>query len=74
MSKPSDRFNMMLGRAIVDKKYRSMLTSPDPLKQKNALKELGIKNPTKVQLEALQKAVVALESLSGSFSDEVGAA
>lgn len=74
MSKPSDRFNMMLGRAIVDKKYRDRLTSPNPLKQRNALKELGIKNPTEVQLEALRKAVVALESLSGSFSDEVGAA
>lgn len=74
MSKPSDRFNMMLGRAIVDKKYRDMLTSPNPLQQKKALKELGIKNPTKVQLEALQKAITAFGSLSGSFSDEVGAA
>lgn len=71
MSKP-DPFHMLLGRALVDEAYRKKLLKLST--RKRALKDIGIANPTKDQLDALQSAITAFGSLSGSFSDEVGAA
>lgn len=72
MNKPSDPFYMLLGRAFVDEVYRAKLL--DPKTRADALKDLGIAKPTKVQLTALQNAITALGTLSGSFGEGVGAA
>ena len=71
MSKP-DPFHVLLGRALIDEKFRAKLLKPGT--RKAALKDVGIADPTDVQLKAVQNAITALGSLSGSFSDEVGAA
>jgi hypothetical protein len=71
MSK-SDPFHLLLGKALVDDKFRAKLLKLGT--RKAALEDVGIANPTKVQLEALQKAITALASLAGSFGPGVGAA
>jgi hypothetical protein len=71
MSKPNP-FHMLLGRALVDEEYRAKLLNPKT--RVDALKDLGIANPTDTQLKTLQKAITTLGSLSGSFGPGTGAA
>ena len=40
----------------------------------DALKELGIANPTKTQFDAVGNAKTALQTLEGSFGEGIGAA
>ena len=72
MAMPSDRFDLMLGKALTDEKYRDKLM--DPKTRTAALQEIGIKKPTQKQLQGVQNAVTALESLSGLFGEGTGAA
>lgn len=72
MSNASNPFHMLLGRALVDEKFQAKLLRKST--RKAALKDLGITNPTQKQLDALQNAITALKSLSGSFGVGVGAA
>jgi hypothetical protein len=71
MSTPSP-FHLLLGKALIDDKFRAKLLKKST--RKAALKDVGIANPTDVQLETLQKAITALASLSGSFGEGTGAA
>jgi hypothetical protein len=71
MSTP-DPFHLLLGRALVDEKFRAKLLKTST--RKAALKDVGIANPTEVQLETLNKAIIAFKSLRGSFGEGVGAA
>lgn len=72
MSKPSDPFHMLLGRALVDEAYRAKLLDPET--RAAALKDVGIARPTQDQLKAVQNAITALATLSGTFGEGVGAA
>jgi predicted ABC-type ATPase len=69
---PSDLFDLMLGKALTDPKFRKQLVNSDTMAA--ALKEIGIENPTKAQLQAVQNAITALTTLSNSFGDGFGAA
>jgi hypothetical protein len=70
--KSSDPFNELLGKALIDVAFREKLL--DSKTRADALKDIGIANPTNMQLQALQNAITALETLSGSFGEGVGAA
>jgi hypothetical protein len=70
----SNPFHMLVGRALVDEKFRKRLLSQTPSTRKKALKEVGIDNPTQGQLQVLQNAIDAFLSLHGSFGEGVGAA
>jgi hypothetical protein len=72
MTTKPDPFHMLLGRALVDEKYRRKLLRLSS--RKAALKDLGIANPTQEQLDALQSAITAFGALSSSFEEETGAA
>jgi hypothetical protein len=71
-NKPTDPFHILLGKALIDVEYREKLL--DPNTRVDALKDVGIAHPTEVQLQALQNAITALTTLSGSFGEGVGAA
>lgn len=70
--KSSAMFHELLGRALVDVEFREKVV--DPTTRADALKDVGIHNPTANQLQALQNAITALQSLSGSFGEGVSAA
>jgi hypothetical protein len=73
LSKPSeDPFHAMLGKALVDLDYRDRLL--DPTTRADALKEIGVADPSEDQLTAVENAKTALQTLSGSFGEGVGAA
>lgn len=73
MSQPNP-FHLLLGRAIADEKFQEKLLQNTTRSRKNAFKAVGVTNPTKEQLDALEEAITALGTLSGLFSNEVGAA
>ncbi len=68
----SDQFNELLGRALIDDDFRKRLLNAKT--RLAAVKEITGKAPTKVQTEALDKAIDALQDLHGSFGEGVGAA
>lgn len=68
----ADPFHQLLGRALIDVAFRKKLL--DPKSRGEALKDIGIAKPTKQQLQALQNAITALETLYGSFGEGFGAA
>ena len=72
--KPSDDpFYELLGRALVDfEDSRAELLNPST--REDALKEIGIAKPTQTQLQAVENAKTALQTLEGSFGEGVGAA
>jgi hypothetical protein len=73
LSKPSeDPFHAMLGKALVDLEYRGRLLNPET--RADALKEIGVADPNEEQLQAVENAKTALQSLYGSFGEGVGAA
>lgn len=67
----SDPFSALVGKALIDEAYRLKLK--DPGQQVAALQEVGVANPTPVQLQALQNAIQAVETLNGVFQGQVGA-
>ncbi len=71
MGEPN-KFHELLGRALVDEDYRKKLR--DPATRVDALKELGIAQPTQRQLDDLQRSIQAVEDLSGVFGGGIGAA
>ncbi len=70
--KSSDPFYELLGKALVDEKYRDKLL--DPKTRADALKDIGIAKPTETQLKAVENAKTALQTLEGSFGEGIGAA
>jgi hypothetical protein len=70
--KSSDPFYELLGKALVDKEWRDKLL--DPATRADALMEIGIAKPTQTQLQAVENAKAALQTLEGSFGEGVGAA
>ena len=72
--KAKDPFYELLGKALVDAGYRAMLLDPDPAQHVAALKLVGIANPTKQQVQALENSIGTLRTLYGTFGDGVGAA
>lgn len=73
MSQP-DPFHMLVGRALVDEKFRNRILSKTVSTRTKALKEVGIDNPTPGQLQVVQEAIDALQQLKGAFGEGVGAA
>jgi hypothetical protein len=73
MSQPNP-FHLLLGRAIADPKFQKELLQNTRQSGKKAFKAVGITNPTEQQLDTLQTAISTLETLSGFFSEETGAA
>lgn len=63
---PSNKFDLMVGKALLEEEYRAKLL--DPTTREAALKDIGITHPTKVQLQAVENAIDTLEDLSGAFS------
>ena len=66
-------FHEVLGRALTDESYREKLTSGDRRKQAEALQEVTKEEPSKEQLDALDKAVDALTGFSNTFGDGIAA-
>ncbi len=62
----SNKFDLLVGKALVEKEFRAKLL--DPATREDALKDIGIAHPTKVQLQAVQNAIDTLQDLSGTFS------
>jgi hypothetical protein len=68
----SDPFSILVGKALVDCEFRAKVL--DQARQKEALQEAGIAEPTQQQLDALRRSITALEGLEGEFSSGVGTA
>jgi hypothetical protein len=66
----SDPFSALIGKALVDEDYRAKIL--DPAQRVAALQEVGVDNPSPAQLQALQNAITALQSLNGAFLKDVG--
>jgi hypothetical protein len=63
-SKP-DEFHTLIGRAMNDPAFRAKLIDPDQRAQ--ALRQVGIENPTREQLTAIGEAFEAIERVSTAF-------
>ena len=63
---PSNKFDLMVGKALLDPDYQAKLL--DPKTREAALKDIGVTHPTQEQLDAIENAKGTLEDLSGVFS------
>jgi ParB-like chromosome segregation protein Spo0J len=60
-----DDFHNLIGRAMDDVTFRAMLINPDQRAQ--ALRQVGIENPTKDQLAAIAAALEAIGRAADTF-------
>jgi len=60
-----DDFHKLIGRAMDDTAFRGMLLDPDQRSQ--ALRQVGIENPTKEQLSAIASALDAIGRAADTF-------
>jgi hypothetical protein len=72
VTRGSDPFSLLVGKALVDDEFRAKLLDKDT--QVAALKEIGIADPTPDQLRALNNSITALENLEGEFQGGIGTA
>jgi hypothetical protein len=61
----SGDFHTLIGRAMDDTEFRSRLI--DPKRRSEALKEVGIHNPSERQMSALNAALEAIERAADTF-------
>jgi hypothetical protein len=71
---PEYTFEKILGRALVDHKYRAdLIDQANPDTQKAALREMGVDDPDDDMIAALNQAIGALSSFADSFGASVQA-